>query len=128
MKQKIIKGGKGGIFIFNIEKNICIKHIIFEDVISFNSIIKINDNNMICSTTINIKGFKKKYLNGKLILINIEENKNEINLIRKNEHIGSCEYINSQNLINESYLVCYSKNKNICKLNEKNEFIHYFSL
>ena len=128
MKQKIIKGGKGGIFIFNIEKNICIKHIIFEDVISFNSIIKINDNNMICSTTINIKGFKKKYLNGKLILINIEENKNEINLIRKNEYIGSCEYINSQNLIDESYLVCYSENTNICKLNEKNEFIHYFSL
>lgn len=130
MKKKIIKGGKGGVYIFNIEKNIYIKHIIFDDVMSFNSIIIINDNNIICSATININGFKKKYLNGKLILFNIEENKDEIKLIRKenNEYIGNCEYINYENLIDDSYLMCYSENNIICKLNEKNEFVHYFSL
>ena len=130
IKQKIIKAGKGEICIFDIEKNIFIKSIIFDDVKVINSFIRINDNNIICSATININCYKKNYFNGKLILLNIEENKNEINLIRKekNEYIGNCEYIISEKLIDDSYLLCFSENNNICKLNEKNEFVHYFSL
>ena len=124
-KTKIINGG---IYLFDIKKYTYIKHIQFDDIIAVNSIIRINDDNMVCSAIIKINSLKKQFFNGKLIILSIEENQNEINLIRKekNEFIGHYEYINCDNFIDESYILCSSDN--ICKLNEKNEFVHYFTL
>ena len=125
MKTKIIKGG---IYLFDINKYKYIKYIRFDDILAINSIIRINDDNMVCSAIIKNNSFKKQYFCGKLIILSIEENQNEINLIRKekNEFIGHYEYINCDNFIDESYILCSSDN--ICKLNEKNEFVHYFTL
>ena len=125
MKTKIIKGG---IYLFDIKKYAYIKYIQFDDIIAVNSIIRINEHNMVCSAIIKNNSFKKQYFCGKLIILSIEENQNEINLIRKekNEFIGHYEYINCDNFIDESYILCSSDD--ICKLNEKNEFVHYFTL
>ena len=87
MKTKIIKGG---IYLFHIKKYTYIKYIRFDDIIAVNSIISINDENMVYSAIIKNNTLKKQFFNGKLIILNIEENQNEINLIRKekNEFIG----------------------------------------
>ncbi len=71
------------------------------------------------------------YHRGKLILLNIEENNNKISLkrIEMNEHIGNRKYINRQNLIAESFILCSSEDNNdLWKSNKNNEFIHYFNL
>ena len=121
----------GGIIILDIDKCEYINHIKFDDITSFNSIIKLNDNTLISSTTIIVRRRKTMYYRGKLILLNIEENNNKISLkrIEMNEYIGNCKYINCQNLIAESFILCSSEDNNdIWKLNKNNEFIHYFNL
>ena len=121
----------GGIIILDIEKCEYINHIKFDDIISFNSIIKLNDNTLISSTTIIVQRRKTMYYRGKLILLNIEENSRKISLkrIEMKEYIGHCKYINCQNLIAESFILCSSEDNNhIFKLNKNNEFIHYFNL
>ena len=107
MKTKIIKGG---IYLFDINKYKYIKYIRFDDILAINSIIRINDDNMVCSAIIKNIRLKKQYFCGKLIILSIEENQNEINLIRKekNKFIGQYEYINCDNFIDESYILCSS--------------------
>ena len=132
IEKKIIKGG---IYIFDIEKYICINHITFDDIITFNSILKKNNNIIICSiTTIrnkNGKRAKSNHTEGKLILLDIVEKDNEILLNRKEKNVckGNCKYINYSDFIFESYFLCSSEDTNgVVELNQKNEFIHYFNI
>jgi len=129
MEKKIINGG---IYIFDIEKFICVSHIKYDDILTVNCLMGVNDNTLICSSTIVYNKYNKQsFRNGKLILLNIDEKNNELSLNRKetNSLIGNCKYINCDKFIFDSYFLCSSEDSNgIIQLNEKNEFKHYFNI
>ena len=124
---------KGGIYVFDLDKLIQISLIEYKDIYRFNCLLGINDDTMICSIGLIPIQIKKNINNkdGGLILLKIEEKNGIINVRRIENKIykGKCKFINCKDFIYESYFICSSLKENgVFRLNEKNEFVHYFNI
>ena len=124
---------RGGIYVFDLDKLIQVNLIEYKDINRFNCFLGINDDTMICSIELIPIQIKKNVNNkdGGLILLKIEEKNGIINVRRIENKIykGKCKFINCKDFIYESYFICSSfKENGVFRLNEKNEFVHYFTL
>ena len=70
----------GGIYIFDIKKFIKINYVLYNNIISFNCFLGINENTLICSTEMVYKKKSKNNKEGVLYSLNIEEKDNSLKL------------------------------------------------
>ena len=112
---------KAGIYIINFDhifNNISkidksIKYIKYCKKI--HSILHIKDNMFIC----NFKKFENNY---SLTTFEIIENNEKIDIKKISYHSGFCKDINSNKLINDSFIICsYQKNNEIFKIKTNGE-------
>ena len=72
---------------------------------------------------------KQYYKTGAIALLNAEEKNNNLVLKKRKKKFfeGKYNYINCDTLISNSYFPCsYDINTNIIRLNQNQEFAHYF--
>ena len=122
---------KGGIYLFDIENSQMLNFFIFPTVISINCIIKKNDNILICSSDIKTFNSQSSFNEGGLFILQIVEKDDNINLVKldKKNFEGKYKYIQCDNFLFENYFSSSSKQNNgILRINEKNEFMHYYNI
>ena len=128
LEKKNCKKFLGGIYIFNIEKMDLTKYIKNQEVDSFNSILELNENTIIC--TGELSGLKELFKKDRVFVFNIEEKNNEITLTQKGSTLGCCRYINCNNLISKSFFIASSGQNNNRVIEIKNDYKlqHYFNI
>lgn len=122
---------KGGIYLFDIENSQMLNFFKFPTVISINCIIKKNDNILICSSDIKTFNSQSSFNEGGLFIVQIVEKDDNINLVKldKKNFEGKYKYIQCDNFLFENYFSSSSKQNNgILRINEKNEFMHYYNI
>ena len=121
----------GGIYIFDIKKFIKINYVLYDNIISFNCFLGINENTLICSTEMIYKKKSKNNKEGVLYSLNIEEKNNSLilNLKEDKKINGEYKYIDCENFIYKSYFSSSSmKNNCIVRIDKNNEFTHNFNI
>ena len=121
----------GGIYIFDIKKFITINYVLYNNIISFNCFLGINENTLICSTEMIYKKKSKNNKEGVLYSLNIEEKNNsrKLNLKEDKKIKGEYKYIDYENFIYESYFSSSSmKNNCIVRIDKNNKFTRYINI
>ncbi len=105
-----------------------IKYIKNQEVDSFNSILELNENTIIC--TGELSGLKELFKKDRVFVFNIEEKNNEITLTQKGFTLECCRYINCNNLISKSFFIASSGQNNNRVIEIKNDYKlqHYFNI